>query len=464
MSTRTSNKDYKMSTMGEKVRFALGDVGCNFIWGFVGSYLTLYYTDSALIAAGVAGTIMLIARLLDGISDILMGIIIEKTHTKYGKARPWILWMSLPLVISMFLAFHVPVNLGGNAKIAYVTMTYILISAITYTAVNMAYITLFTLFAPDSNDRNVAATVRTLFAMFAAMGINIITMPLLTSFGGEHEQSAWDKLAITYGIVALICLLITFFGVKEKKLSHIVTEQSEKKEKFSMKKVIGVLARSKYFYLAALLSIAYYMSNGVAGVNVYYARDILGNANLVGLIGIATLPTMIIGSILAPILYKNYGKRNIMIVGSIIMIAASAAQLAAPSNLFFFLVMLAVKGLGVILFGSAISTLPGDIADWSEWKQGVRAEGIVTSLGSFGSKVGVGFGSGIVGLLLSVGGYSGNAVVQQTSALNAEIALMIGVPLILGIIQVLLLLAWDMDKIHPEIMLELDKKRNRQNI
>lgn len=206
------------------------------------------------------------------------------------------------------------------------------------------------------------------------------------------------------------------------------------------------------------------MFNGVAGVNVYYARDILGNANLVGLIGIATLPTMIIGSILAPILYKNYGKRNIMIVGSIIMIAASAAQLAAPSNLFFFLVMLAVKGLGVILFGSAISTLPGDIADWSEWKQGVRAEGIVTSLGSFGSKVGVGFGSGIVGLLLSVGGYSGNAVVQQTSALNAEIALMIGVPLILGIIQVLLLLAWDMDKIHPEIMLELDKKRNRQNI
>ena len=459
MSAKTKIRDPKISTMGEKIRFALGDVGCNFIWGFVGSYLTLYYTDSALIAAGVAGTIMLFARLLDGVSDILMGIIIEKTHTKYGKARPWILWMTVPLVISMFLAFHVPAGLAGDTKIAYVAVTYILISAVTYTAVNMSYITLFTLFAPDSNDRNVAATVRTLFAMFAAMGVNIITMPLLTSFGGEHEQAAWDKLALIYGFIALVCLCITFFGVKEKKLSEAVANETEKTENVPMKKVIGVLARTKYFYLAAFLSIAYYMSNGIAGVNVYYARDILGNANLVGLLGVATLPTMIIGSLLAPVLYKKYGKRNIMMVGSFIMIAAAAAQLAAPSNLAFFLAMLAVKGLGVILFGSAISTLPGDIADWSEWKQGVRAEGIVTSLGSFGSKVGVGFGAGIVGLLLSMGGYDGAAAIQQTSALNAEIALMIGVPLALGIIQVLLLLVWDMDKIHPEIMAELEKKR-----
>ncbi len=448
--------------MGEKVRFAFGDLGCNLIWGLVGSFLTLYYTDSALIAAGTAGTVMMFARFLDGLSDLLMGVIIEKTHSRFGKARPWVLWASLPLIISVILAFHVPAGLSPSGKVVYIAVTYTIMSAVTYTAVNMAYMSMFTLFAPDTNDRNVAATVRTLFAMVTSLAVGALTMPLITSFGGAKMQSAWNKVTLLYGAIAFVCLLITFFGVKEKQISGAgAGEPGTEETKVPLKQVFKVLAKSKYFYLAALLSICYYLCNGVSGVNVYYARDVLGDVNLVGMIGLVFLPTMIIASILAPVLYKKYGKKRIMSLGAVITAVSCVAQLLDPANVVLFLAMLAVKGFGLMLYGAAIGTLPGDVCDWSEWKQGVRAEGVVTSIGSFGSKVGSGLGTGLVGVVLALGKYDGSLVSQASTAINAEIVLMIGVPIILGVIELGLLAFWDMDKVHPGIMSALKTRREK---
>lgn len=467
---KKENHNPLISTMGEKVRFAMGDVGCNIIWGFVGSFLTMYYTDSVLLSAATAGTIMMAARLLDGLSDILMGFIIEKTHSKWGKARPWLIWMSIPLVISFFLTFHVPAALTGMAKTVYVALTYTLMSAVTYTAVNMAYITLFTLFAPDSNDRNVATTFRTLFAMLTSLAMGIISMPLLNSMGGIKNQAAWDKLTIIYSVVALICILITFFGVTEK---HLTVEdvahasgrevvKNKDKEHMPLKEVFKNLAKSKYFYIAALMSVAYFMGNSTGGINVYYARDILGDANLVGLIGMVSLPTMILGAILAPILYNKFGKRRIMILGSCVTIFSTVLQFINPYNMMLFFGLYALKGIGTMLYGAGIGTLPGDVSDWSEWKIGERAEGIVTSLSSFGTKVGSGVGGALVGWFLALGKYNGAAEVQVQSALNSEIAMMIGVPLVLAIVQILLLILWDMDKIRPSMLKELEVKRAAQ--
>lgn len=464
---KRKNKNPLISTMGEKIRFAIGDVGCNIIWGFVGSYLTLYYTDSVLLSAAVAGNIMMAARLLDGVSDILMGFIIEKTHTKWGKAKPWLLWMCIPLMITFFLTFHVPAALTGTSKVVYVAITYTLMSAVTYTAVNMAYITLFTLFAPDSNDRNIATTFRTLFAMLTALIVGMVSMPMLEAMGGIKSQAAWDKMTLIFSVLSLICIMITFFGVTEKQLtvddvarvSGRQTKTEEKKEHMPLKDIFKNLAKSKYFYIAALLSVAYYLGNSTGGINVFYARDILGNVNLVGVIGLVSLPTMILGAILAPILYNKVGKRKIMILGAVVTFISTALQLLNPYSIPLFFSLYAVKGIGTMLYGAGIGTLPGDVADWSEWKIGERAEGIVTSLSSFGSKVGSGVGGALVGWFLALGHYNGAADVQVQSALNSEIAMMIVVPMILAVIQVVLLLLWDMDKIRPAITKALEERR-----
>lgn len=449
-----------ISTTGEKIRFAMGDVGYNIIWGFVGSYLTYYYTDNILVSASVVGTIMLLARFLDGISDILMGVIIEKTSSKWGKARPWLLWMILPLILTFLMVFYVPSFLGDTAKIIYIAVTYILLSAVTYTASNMAYITLFTMFAPDYNDRNVAAVFRTLFAMVTSLAIGMISMPLLGNLGGASSQKAWTTLALIYSGVAFVCVMITFLGVSEKQLTAEAVKAKQKEEKIPFKDVLKDLAKSKYFYLTALLSIAYYLSNSTGGVNIYFARDILGDANLVGMIGLVSLPTLILGAVLAPPLYKKYGKRNVMMFGAFIALVSTVIQLLNPYNKAMFFAFYAIKGFGGTLAG-AIATLPGDMADWSEWKIGVRAEGISTSVVSFGSKVGSGVGAGLVGWILAMGHYDGTAAVQTQSALNAEIILMIGVPLALAVLQIILLLFWDMDKKRPQIMKELEVKRKQ---
>ncbi len=449
----------RISTTGEKIRFAMGDVGYNIMWGFVGSFLTYYYTDNILLSAGVVGTVMLLARFLDGISDIIMGIIIEKTSSKYGKARPWLLWMIIPLILTFLMVFYVPSFLGQTGKIIYIAVTYVLLSAVTYTASNMAYITLFTLFAPDSNDRNVAAVFRTLFAMVTALVIGMVSMPLLENFGGASSQRAWTMVTLIFAGISFVCVMITFFGVTEKQLFTESLQEQQKKESGSLMEVFKSLAKSKYFYLAALLSVAYYLSNSTGGANVYFARDIMGDANLVGVIGLVSLPTMILGAVLAPVLYKKFGKRNVMMAGSFIALGSTVVQLFNPYSNVLFLTFYALKGFGSMLFGAAISTLPGDVADWSEWKIGARAEGIVTSLASFGAKVGSGIGAGLVGWILSIGHYDGSIDVQAQSALNAEIALMIGVPLVLALIQIILLLFWNMEKIRPQIMKELEIRR-----
>lgn len=449
----------KKSTLGEKIRFSMGDVGYNIMWGFVGSFLTYYYTDNILLSAGLVGTIMLLARFLDGISDILMGLIIEKTSSKYGKARPWLLWMIVPLILTFLMVFYVPSFLGQTGKIIYIAVTYVLLSAVTYTASNMAYITLFTLFAPDSNDRNVAAVFRTLFAMVTSLVIGMVSMPLLESFGGVSSQKAWTTVTLVYAGISFVCVMITFFGVTEKQLSTDNLLDRQKKETKSLMEVFKNLAKSKYFYLAALLSVAYYLSNSTGGANVYFARDIMGDANLVGVIGLVSLPPMILSAVLAPALYKKFGKRNVMMAGSFIALVSTVIQLCNPYNKALFLAFYALKGFGSMLFGAAISTLPGDVADWSEWKIGARAEGIVTSLASFGAKVGSGVGAGLVGWILSIGHYDGSLAVQEQSALNAEIALMIGVPLVLALIQIILLLFWNMDKIRPNLLKDLETRR-----
>ena len=156
-------KDPLTSTTLEIILYGLGDVGVNIIWALPSSFLMLYYTDSVGISAAYIGTMMLICRLFDGVSDILMGVIIDKTHTKWGKARPWLLFMGLPLIVSVFLTFHVPGSWSENAQKVYSFVTYFVMSVICYTAVNLAYHSMLPRFSLTSQDRSVTSVIRSVF-------------------------------------------------------------------------------------------------------------------------------------------------------------------------------------------------------------------------------------------------------------------------------------------------------------
>lgn len=185
MAKNKQEKPYGVTSGGEKLAYALGDLGSNFVWTFCSSWLTLYYTDSVLLAAGMVGTMMLILRLFDGVSDILFGIMIEKTHTKMGKARPWFGASIIPLVVTQLLVYNVPSQASLGAKTVWVIVTYFLLTVVFYTINNLSYHAMLSRFSLDPDDRSKVSSVRGIFAFLAGLLLSIMTPAILNGNGGS---------------------------------------------------------------------------------------------------------------------------------------------------------------------------------------------------------------------------------------------------------------------------------------
>ncbi|MDR0877127.1 MAG: MFS transporter [Treponema sp.] len=461
MSRNSLNKEASnpgVSTKAEKLFYGLGGAGGNFAWIFTSSFLTLYYTDSVGISAAFVGTMMLVSRLLDGVSDIIMGIVIEKTNTRWGKARPWILFGSIPFAISLILVFTVPVGLSVIGKNAYVFISYVLFTVILYTIVILAYHAMVPRFSLDQQDRAVISSVRSMMNLGSRLIIVNLTAPMLMKFGGMKSQHSWTIVASVYAILTLAGLLVTFFGVKEK-MSLSREPDNEAPKKIPVRTAIKPLFHNKYFFISALMILVFYISNGSGGGSIYYCRDVLGNANYYGIMATATMIPMLIGTPLAPLFFKKFGKNRTLKVGFTISIVTGIIQLLNAYNFPAALICSAIRNMALIPFNVAIFTFAGDIVDYSEWKTGLRTEGFVSSANSFGTKVGTGLGSALLGWLLAFGKYDAALSAQPQSAINSMIAITIGIPLTVAIVCFALLMFWDIDKYRPEIV-QFQKERH----
>jgi GPH family glycoside/pentoside/hexuronide:cation symporter len=452
------------STKLEKLSYGVGDVGANLIWSFSSFFLTYYYTDSAGISAAFAGTMMLICRLFDGFSDLIMGVIIDKTKARWGKARSWILFSTIPLVLSYIALYNIPSSLSERGKNVWVSVTYFLLSVIFYTANNLAYHAMLPRFSLDSEDRGAVSVVRTMLSTATILIMNIVTPILFTVFGGKDKQGTWSKITLIYGILAVICLFITFFGVKEKLPIEETNKgkPDEEKAKVPLKVSLSLLLKSRYFYIAIILFFAFFVSSGVGGIGIYYMTNVLGSASYYSIQSIAGLiPTVLVLPFI-PMLYKKFGKRNSMLGGLFITLIAGGIMLLNPMNPVVYLSMILVRGIGNSALSVAIFTLAGDIVDYNDMKTGIRTEGIATAANTVGQKLGAGLGSALLGWLLAWGHYNGALDVQPDSAINAMILLAIGVPMIVSTIAFILLLFWDLEKYQLDVKAYLEEKTKEQ--
>ncbi len=444
-----------VTTTKEKIAYALGDVGFNFIWAFVSSFLMFYYTDVVGIAAGTVGTIMLTARLFDGVSDLGMGSLIEKTNTRWGKARPWILWGTAPLVISFLLVMNVPSGLSEQGKNIYVLLTYIFMMVICVTATNLPYLSLLSRISLDQHDRNVLSVIRTVSVLVVIVVVAVMTTRIVTFFGGG--QSAWTRLSFIYASLALVLLTITFFGTKEK--ISVQGNGEEQQETQSLKQAIIANVKNKYFYMTALLFIVVFALGGVGqGSLIYYATHVLGNENLYGVILIIGFAPALIGMPLVPTLYKRVGKRNAMLAASFVSLSGPLVAWINPYSVVNIAICFFLIGLGRAPMSATLYTLVADLVDYGEWKYGIRTEGLAYSSASVGTKLGMGLGSAVIGWLLAWGRYVGTAEVQPESALRAMQVLFIWVPFALSIASIAILSFWKLDSVLPEIQDSLQKK------
>ncbi len=438
----------------ERFSYGCGDLGCNIIYSAMSAFLLFYYTDYVHVSAAVVGTIMLVSRLFDGVTDLIMGVIVDRTKSRYGKARPWILRMSIPFAIAGILLFTVPEGLSETSKIIYIFITYNLVSSVIYTAINIPYATLNALITQDQYERSVLSIFRMLLATCGTLIITNLTLPLVEYFG--NNTTAWTKTFCVFGVLAVIVFMINFLGTKER----VQASASTVKDDLPLSKGIGVLFSNKYWIMITLTLILIFINYALnGGAAVYYSKVILNDATLVGPMNLVSCIVQIVCMFFTAFIIKKVGKRNMLIIGAIIY-GIGFAMFAFGSSYWWIMLASAVKGVGNAGIASCMFAIVSDTIEYGEWKTGYRTEGLINSASSFGFKVGNGLGSAMLGWILALGGYIETELAQPQSAIFAINSLFIYIPVIAVILEVVVMYFYALDKEYDGIVGDLEAGRN----
>lgn len=410
----------------EKVAYGLGDMGSNLVYAPATAFILFYLTNVAGIGAAIAGTILLVGQLLNGITDIAIGALIDKTSTRWGKVRPWVLGTALPLAGSFVMLFSVPTGLDETGRVIWALIAYTLVMAVFFTANNVAYSALMSVMTPNPRARVTLTAFRFFTALLTTLVVNAITLPIIGALG--NGSSAWTTTATIYGVISVLTMVIVFLGTKER-LSD--TGEAHETAKQPLRVLLRNLARNRYFFLAALLFIVFNLTTGLSSAaGVYYAADVLGDQNLFGLLSLAGILPALIGIPFMPALIGRYGKRPLFLIGVGVMIVGSILPLLDPTDLTIALTGLIVRGVGMVPLTAGNFAIVADVVDYGEWKFGIRSDGLIYSSVSLGQKIGSGFGAAIVGWVLAAGGYAVGADDQSAASTQSVIVAYIYLPLI----------------------------------
>ncbi|MCQ2796576.1 MAG: MFS transporter [Bacilli bacterium] len=467
---RTFNGFDQKINWGTRLAYAGGDVACNIVFGMIGALLTSFYTDTVMIDAAIIGYIMLGSRVFDGFSDIIMGIVVEKTHSRWGKARPWLLWMSIPFCLSAVLLFTVPQGAGVPlwGKILYIAVTYNFCTTICYTAINLPYGTLSTLMTRSSHERDMLGNVRMGLSPLGKILAVTFTPILVGAMGGIQDQNAWAFTMAIWSSVGLVLLLINFIFCKEKvkpeEEKKSVNAKSETK-KLPMKKGLKFLIKNQYFWAVLLLWMFQSVSFGVVGTTLpYYSKWVLGDMNLDKYYNTFFLVETLVlvgGVFICMPLMKKIGKRNMALAGGIFalvgqVIFAVFSYTVGFDNIPMLYAICVIRSIGLAPLNAVVFGMLGDVVDFGHWKNGVRQEAFISAGGSVGTKLGSGLASVIITQLLSSAGYDIDP--SCPSSVRMIEGLYVWGPLIIAAGVVLVLAFYKLDKKYDAMMLALTKR------
>lgn len=433
----------------ENVAYGLGDVACNVVFALTMSLSTYFYTNVIGMSAALVGTILMISRIFDGISDAIIGALVDRTKSKHGKARAWVLWMIVPYGVTAVLMFMVPPNASEVVQAIYVFITYNLAVTIVYTALNLPYGTMASMMTRDQSERSILNIYRMSMSPLGALLVTAVTMPLINALGGT--QKVWIMVTAVYSVIAMVLLLLCFLGCKER----VCVENSEK-AKQPLGLSIRCMLSNKYWWMVFVMFLGwavYFTLNST--MLPYYAQYELGNSNLMSPISIAEKVSSILAVIAMVPLIKHYGKRNIALIGSLIVLVGAGIIWIRPTELPFIIVGVILKGIGGGAFGGLIYSLLADTIEYGHWRTGVRSEGLLYSASSVGYKVGGGVMNAVIGFVMEKAGFDGLLATIPESAHSAISTLFILSPIIAYGLIAIVLCVYRLDKEYPAIMGEL---------
>lgn len=452
MASETKNYVEKIG-IGEKLAYGCGDLSSNLVMVLTGTYMAFFYTDALGLNVGIVGAILLVSRFFDGVSDIFMGFIMDKTKSKHGKARAWMLWLAVPFGVCTAALTMVP-NLGDTGKYIYIFITYNLVTTFLYTAINIPYGALNSLMTRDQHQRESINVIRMTMAQVGGIIINLFTLPLVNAVGGSTDQRSWIFVSCLYGALAALLFLLCFAKTKER-----VNVVSEKDRKTSFLKTLKFMVKNDAWLIICGIWVVNILGMSLGmGVGLYYAKYILHNEAAFGILSVAQQGVAIVCMALIVPIIKKYGKRNTALVGTVISLLGQILMLINPTSLSWMIVCSVVKGIGMAPLMATIFAMMADSIEYGHWKTGVRIEGTLYSATTFGAKVGGGLGMVIATTILGAVGYNGALAVQSETALTTISALYLYAPIIFLAIVPILYLMYKLDKQYPQVMKELAER------
>lgn len=439
----------KKSTFFEKIIYGFGDVGANLCWTFMAMYIMTYYTDSVGVSAAIAGTIMLVARFLDGVSDVIFAMLMEKVHFKSGKVRPWFLIAAPLLGISLYLSFNIPASLSDSAKVIYVACTYTFTAAVSYTIYNLAYSSVLSVMTKDTEDRQKAATIGRFITTGGVTVMYYVTPVILMAFGGYNSQNAWSKLSLLYAVLCTVFVASMGLFIKEKSMPEEEGTQAAEvpvAEKRNLGEMLKIVLGSKYSWILLGMFFLFYLFSGLSSARVYFFKDVMGDFSLFSTASmLASLPQLF-ALLLVPFLFSKLGKRKAVISGMVVFVVCNVLFFLFHNNLTLIYALIVIMSLGMAPLTAIIYAYIADLADYLYTKAHEHVESLVAMSSSVGTKIGTGLGSAVVGWGLALIGYDGAAAVQTEQTLNGIVVMTTILPLILGVLIIVLLIMWDLDK------------------
>lgn len=449
----------------EKIGYGLGDGASNLIWMLFIFYQSNFYTDVFGLAAAAASAMLFITRIWDIFVDVGVGLIADRTQTRWGKFRPFLLWMAVPFGVISVLAFTTP-PFEGTAKIvyAYVTLTALML---VYSAINVPYGALMGVISPDPQQRTELSAYRFSFAQAAGFAVGLFAMPLVAYFGQGDKQHGYEMTVGLFAFVAVLMFLGTFASTRERVVPDLKQKTSTKQD------LIDLLRNTPWLILCALgiLQVFFVAIRGSSVVYYfkYYMSDVtvtlFGHAyNLGGEIGsglfivvgtLISLAATFLIQYVTPFTGRKKAFIGCMVLGAISLIASYWVRPDQLKLLYFFHVLYSVfTGPTAALLWAMFA----DSADYSEWKTGRRATGLVFSAAGMSNKFGWAIGASLALLLLSVYGYQPN--MTQTEHAQDGIRLLMAVVPALGALACGIgMFFYKLESQMPTITAELAAKR-----
>ena len=422
-----------------KVGYGSGDIAGNVVYAFLSSFLMIYLTDTIGMSSGIVGTLMMVSKLFDGVTDIFFGSMIDKTRSKMGKARPWMLWAYIGCSAMIVMLFMIPAGISSFAQYAWFFIAYTLLNAVFYTANNIAYSALTALITKNDSERVQMGSVRFMFAFGTSLLIQTITAGAVDLIGGG--AGGWKAIAIIYAVIGLVVNTISVLSVKELPEEELesgnpVNEEIQE-EKYGLKTAAKMLVSNKYYIIICVMYILMQIFTATLNMGIFFMTYILGDKSLLGVFAWAINIPLIAGLLLTPFLVKKFnGMYKLNLSGYVLATVARGLVIVAGymGNVPLMLLFSGIASLGMSPLQGDLNALIAECSEYTFLTKGKRVDGTMYSCTSLGVKIGGGIGTALAGWLLDASGYIPNAAAQAASCINMLYFMYLWIPMIINLI------------------------------